>query len=152
MVTELVLDPEDISCGVTGTCCCCRMLSSLFALSRDLERPLFNRYLCVVIMTFLILLLHLRVGLSFLTWLMLLVFIYPITFRVRRSKVSRVVWLFHCKCQVELDEMMPEFGIVLGDDFLPEDLGEALRKGCIQYPSKTQLLGCWEVEKVFLGQ
>lgn len=59
--------------------------------------------------------------------------------------------MFHCKCQVELDEMMPEFGMVLGDDFLPEDLGEALRKGCIQYPSKTQLLGCWEVEKVFWG-
>lgn len=52
------------------------MLSSLFALSRDLELPLFNRYLCVVIEAFLLLLLHLHVGVSFLTWLVLLVFIY----------------------------------------------------------------------------
>lgn len=33
------------------------------------------------------------------------------------------VFIAGCKCQVELDEMMPEFGVVLGDDFLPEDLG-----------------------------
>lgn len=62
---------------------------------------------------------------------MLLVFMYSTMFRVRRSKVIRVVWLFYCKCQVELVEMMPEFGVALGDDFLPEDLGEALRKGCM---------------------
>lgn len=62
---------------------------------------------------------------------MLLVCIYSTMFCVRRSKVSKVVWLFYCKCQVELDEMMPEFGVALGDDFLPEDLGETLRKGCM---------------------
>lgn len=45
--------------------------------------------------------------------------------------MSRVVWVFFCKCQVELVEMMPEFGGALGDDFLPEDLGETLRKGCM---------------------
>lgn len=57
--------------------------------------------------------------------------------------------MFHCKCQVELDETMPEFGMVLGDDFLPEDLGKALRKGCINILLRPS---CWEVEKVFLGQ
>lgn len=78
----------------------------------------------MVVKAFSVLLLHMCSG-SFLTWLMLLVFTHSMMFRVRSPKLAGWldVFIAGCTCHVELDEMIPEFAVVLGDEFLPEDLG-----------------------------